>query len=498
MSDLGHSCDEWAEAVSLAAAGCLPPEEQRQVREHIASCPACRERFHQLAALCDALAASRLPGDDAAPALVARAMAAIVSDAPDRSVLPKAEGRILPDPDVSPFRRMRKMKSLVKMALAASLLAAVGIVVACVLVGGNSNLAFAAVADALERLHSATFDMTMEMKDPMTGKKMPPGKWKASFLAPGSQRMEFSQGSSTSVMIFDYQTSQAVVLMAEPKIAFVMDTKKMAEEMKKSGRPQQDMFEMVRQLVREGRSSGFDNVEPLGKKDLDGRTVVGFRTRMNNMTDMTLWADPQSARLVRVELAVPDYEGHGVMDNFRYDVDLDASLFNTEPPAGYTVQKLDIPMPVEDDLVRTLRIIAEYNKGAFPKAIGMNKEFMQAVAAAAKPEMDKIEPEMKKLEAKYGKNSPEVMKAAMPVMLKFNQKFQQGLMFYMTLTPKNDPHYVGGGVKLGTPDRPIFWYKPTGANKYRVMYADLSVREADAPPQAPNAQPLPEAAGAKQ
>ncbi len=36
---------------------------------------------------------------------------------------------------------------------------------------------------------------------------------------------------------------------------------------------------------------------------------------------------------------------------------------------------------------------------------------------------------------------------------------------------------IGGGVKLGAPDRPIFWYKPTGAEKYRVFYADLSVKD---------------------
>ena len=52
-----------------------------------------------------------------------------------------------------------------------------------------------------------------------------------------------------------------------------------------------------------------------------------------------------------------------------------------------------------------------------------------------------------------------------------------GITFYTMLTPENDPHYVGGGVKLGTPDRPILWYKPTGAPKYRVIYADLSVKE---------------------
>ena len=83
-----------------------------------------------------------------------------------------------------------------------------------------------------------------------------------------------------------------------------------------------------------------------------------------------------------------------------------------------------------------------------------------------------------KLEAKYGKELPpeimaEVMKTVMPLM----QKRMQGITFYTMLKPENDPHYVGGGVKLGTPDRPILWYKPTGAEKYRVIYADLSVKE---------------------
>jgi hypothetical protein len=96
----------------------------------------------------------------------------------------------------------------------------------------------------------------------------------------------------------------------------------------------------------------------------------------------------------------------------------------------------------------------------------MNKEFMQAVQAVIKPEIDKVI-------AKYGKESPEMMKAAMSL----GQKHMQGVMFYMSLKPENDSHYVGGGVKLGTPDRPIFWYKPTGADKYRVIYADLSVKE---------------------
>ena len=65
----------------------------------------------------------------------------------------------------------------------------------------------------------------------------------------------------------------------------------------------------------------------------------------------------------------------------------------------------------------------------------------------------------------------------MPFTQKLVQKYQQGMLFYNMLNSQNDSHYDGKGVKLGTPDRPIFWYKPTGAEKYRVIYADLSVKE---------------------
>jgi hypothetical protein len=245
------------------------------------------------------------------------------------------------------------------------------------------------------------------------------------------------------------------------------------------------MFEMFRQLVREGSSGGGEKVESLGKKEIDGRVVVGFRT-LNNMADMTLWADPQTARPVRIELAMPAHNSRGVMSNFRYDVALDPSLFSLEPPVGYTVNSTQTAMPVEEDLVNILRLIAEHNKGTFPPAIGMNKEYQQAVQAETEklvktPQAQKL---MEKLRVQYGKDMAGLMKAWMKEWTKMvgplTQKPMQGVMFYLMLKPENDSHYVGGGVKLGTPNRPILWYKPTGAAKYRVIYADLNVKELSA------------------
>jgi len=70
-------------------------------------------------------------------------------------------------------------------------------------------------------------------------------------------------------------------------------------------------------------------------------------------------------------------------------------------------------------------------------------------------------------------------------------KIAQGLATFLpTLPPEADARYAGKGVSLGAVDKPIFWYRPKDTKTYRVIYADLSVRGADVPPNVPNAQPV--------
>ena len=76
--------------------------------------------------------------------------------------------------------------------------------------------------------------------------------------------------------------------------------------------------------------------------------------------------------------------------------------------------------------------------------------------------------------------------AASQNFMEAQRRVGRGLDFANQLPPATDSHYAGKGVKLGTPDKPIFWYRPKDAKKYRVIYADLTVREADAAPNVPN------------
>ena len=88
--------------------------------------------------------------------------------------------------DVIPItvERTRQMKRIAKLAVAATILVALGILVFWMTIGGGStNIAFARVAEALDSLNSATFDLTSETKG---DKGQPPvtATGKGFFLAP--------------------------------------------------------------------------------------------------------------------------------------------------------------------------------------------------------------------------------------------------------------------------------------------------------------------------
>ena len=490
---MNHSSEY--EQLELYIQGELSPDEAARIEARLNEDPDTQHRLQSAKLIVEALDHS-LAEPKVPPDLAEQIIARLPSEMPRTSEIRQSRRRwsnrrqLVRKVDVIPIavEGIRKMKRITKFAVAATLVAALVILTSWITIGGGStNIAFAEVAKALDNVRTATYDCTMEMKNPIDGKTITT-TMKTYFLAPWCERVEMSISSSakdkgdSSIMILDHQAMKGLTLAPEQKLATTIDLSKM-----KKPPGAENPFQMVRQLVREGDKNRGKEVEPLGRKEIDGLVAVGFRTR-SNMADQTFWADPQTARLVRIEVDFPDGRGHGVMSNFRYNMELDPSLFSLEPPAGYTVDKMDAKMPVEDDLINVLRLIAEHNNGTFPATIAMgDKECQQAVQAASmletqelmkKPETMKL---LEELKAQYGKDKDGFMKAWMKAMMPFTQKltqkYMQGVMFYNILTPANDSHYAGGGVKRDTPDRPIFWYKPTGSDKYRVIYADLSVKD---------------------
>ena len=125
-----------------------------------------------------------------------------------------------PEADVvSPTIAMKRtinMQRIARFAVAATILAALGIFVSWTIIGsGATNIAFAAVADALDKIHSATFDITTEIE----GQEKTSGSTKGFFLAPSHQRIETTvkteKGSHSMITIMDGQATKGITLLPE-------------------------------------------------------------------------------------------------------------------------------------------------------------------------------------------------------------------------------------------------------------------------------------------
>jgi outer membrane lipoprotein-sorting protein len=568
MNDLHHPCELWAERISLAAADCLSPDEQREVQRHIETCAACRESYRQLVELCGALVQARFPADDAEEAAVARIMSA-VADQSQRPIAGKSAEMIHRRSAMRfPNNWRWIMRSpLSRIAAAVIFVIAVG-GVALWFHGAGATRTFADFIGPILEAKTAKFKMTAEMKGPpavtTTSEVM--------VLDATRQRQELEitmpdKSKSKAVMIFDWGRGKGLMLDPNTKKAVVYTLANISKERL----AQEDMFGWFRSVLLDARDKPDVKREPLGETEIDGRRVVGFRVSIRGTT-LSLWGDPQTGLPVRAEMTMAMYaKVKSTLSDFTFNMAIDESLFSTEPPPGYTVQnmKIDVSQPEEKDLIKTFRTYSELSGGAFPdsldtqpmmettgKMIGMKigkKLAMQTIREKltsgkrklseeqirkveelmdkfmewqfhpekrpSEKEMNKLEEEMRKtagmdegmkaLAGGMGKMSKEEVhknaqdaakksaEAGMQEFAKVQMPLQRGLLFVFSLPANADAHYAGKGVKLGAADRPIFWYRPKNAKKYRVIYADLSVRDADAPPNVPNAQPAPAAAAKK-
>ncbi len=192
--------------------------------------------------------------------------------------------------------------------------------------------------------------------------------------------------------------------------------------------------------------------------------------------EVKLWADPKTLLPVRIEETAASPEVRIVMTDFQTGVSLDRSQFSVELPAGYTLQQtaqLDLSKKPIQYVADALKMSAEYNNGVFPPELrgknGIDGIIQRGVTTAAKQQPAAA---MK-------------MKLTMEIASKLGGAF--GVIF--STQPDNDSHYTGKDVKLGTPDRPIFWYRPSKIANYQVLYADMSIKEVSAKdaPRAPAA-----------
>jgi hypothetical protein len=252
------------------------------------------------------------------------------------------------------------------------------------------------------------------------------------------------------VSIIDLETGKILSLTVSRKEAAYMDLK---------GLPSVSSYmDTLRNVISESqRSPGFE-VEELGEQKIQGRSAIGFRAK-NPKAEVTIWADPQTALPVRIEQV--SGQTKFIFKNIKFNVPMDESLFSMDVPDGYHLQqfKIDMSEVTEEDFVEGLRILAELFDGEFPDGIVVEDYIKQLKEISGK------------LKERGLSNEEET---------ELGMKLSRHMLFIQFFKGQGQWHYKGSDVKLGDAETAIFWYQPAGAETYRVIYGDLSVKDVSA------------------
>lgn len=257
-----------------------------------------------------------------------------------------------------------------------------------------------------------------------------------------------------TILILDLDNARMLSLDPKSKGAMYIDIKGSLQEGTKN------YIRLIRDIVNDIEKHPDWPVQELGQREIGGQKAVGFQARGQN-EEITIWANPDTAKPVRIELLVGQM--YTITKNIEFDIPVDESLISMAPPAGYTLAGMEYNMSqfTEQDFVESLRIWAEILRdGSFPETL--TAEGYLKVTSLFTEKLGQLN-----LSQEEG--------------TRIGMTFGRGMLFFQQFSiGRSDWHYAGNGVRLGDAEKAIFWYRPKGSQTYRVIYGDLHVEDAAA------------------
>jgi hypothetical protein len=357
-----------------------------------------------------------------------------------------------------------------KMELVA-VVALVGAVMVLLWHGGGSGLVLAEVLARLERIDAYTCEATI------------------THTSPEDRRMK-----STTLISRDYGTKaafrdadsgkvsmEAYILPKERTAVLIQHDKK--EYMRFNFDDQladklRGEIPNAREMVSRIRNCDYAS---LGTSVINGVEVEGIRTtdpkyleRGTGRVDASLWVAVKTGLPVRSEEDIKWDDGtdmHSVSQDFQWDVPVNPAQFQPVMPPGYANAgggSIQIPAMNEETAVRGLRLCLEVS-GRYPRAL---TEPVLNVYATNLPELKGMGEKQIATYLQDPNNRGRIMQKRAPIM---------GLsLFHDTLVrEQRDPAYYGDITSSQSPHTVLLrWRLDDG--RYRVVFGDLSVRDASA------------------
>ncbi len=300
------------------------------------------------------------------------------------------------------------------------------------------SLTFASVIEPILNADTATYDIVYGLEYGSTSV--------VHYMVMGSRHRRTAANGATTIM--DIENGRWLTLYN--KVALYIYLEELPSV------PQNWLEDLKNEILMLKDDPDF-TVKDLGRKQLDGKEVVGFFAS-NPKVDITIWADVDTKLPVRIE--TNKGQSRYVLKNIKFDIPLEEDLFSMEVPEGY----MELGPITWDDyrkigteakFIEGLRSIAEiYKDGYFPDGVSWDS-FTKWIPEVAK-RLEKMNLPKEEIDAR---------------ILQIFHDFR----FIPFFRPEEEWTYRGKGVRLGETRTPIFWYKPEKSETYRVIYGDLHV-----------------------
>jgi outer membrane lipoprotein-sorting protein len=218
----------------------------------------------------------------------------------------------------------------------------------------------------------------------------------------------------------------------------------------------------------------------LGISTINGVKVEGFQTQDPNYmegllgkVDIKLWVDLKTQLPFKIERDIQRDEPmnmhiSGVMNNFQWNVPIDAAEFEPKIPSDYTSAPggtIKMPANNEETAIQGLKLYADltshYPKNLIMTVISPMREIDNSDTPAAKQLQKELE----------GLNSDERTQKTNEIRLPIQGA---GIFYAFLIDEKKDPAYYGDIVKPENADQVLMRWKISD-NDYRIIFGDLKV-----------------------
>lgn len=197
---------------------------------------------------------------------------------------------------------------------------------------GSAGVAWGEVLAQVENVRIVTYRMKLTMTYPQ-GRQ-----WvdESDIYVGGNYGSRIDSYKDGQLYMIKYLVpARKVFLIVHPQLKRYME-RTLSDEQAAAMVEQQDVRQWLKQILAE-------NYSKLGRSEIDGVEVEGIEAQREDKETLRLWVDMKTNWPVRIESEGQMMnEGqlrpsHVVMDHFRWDAELDPSLFEPNIPADYTL-----------------------------------------------------------------------------------------------------------------------------------------------------------------